>query len=103
MASEFVRVASRAEIPEGGMKVVEVRGQPIAICNVGGVYYAVHDQCTHETYPLTEGTLDGHVLTCVLHGAQFDVRTGEVLQPPAYEPVKTYEVATEGEDIFVGL
>ncbi|UCF18356.1 MAG: non-heme iron oxygenase ferredoxin subunit [Gemmatimonadota bacterium] len=103
MGSKWVKVANCGEIAPGGMKVVEIDGIPLAICNVEGTYYAVQDECTHETYPLTEGTLEGHVLTCVLHGAQFDVRTGKVLQPPAYEPVRTYQIAVNGEEIFVVL
>jgi nitrite reductase/ring-hydroxylating ferredoxin subunit len=103
MAKQLVKVATRDEIPPGCMKLVEVGSVQVALCNVNGRYYAVHDECTHETFPLTEGKLDGHVLTCMLHGAQFDVRTGKVLQPPAYEPVRTYEVAVEGEDVFLEL
>ena len=101
MAEQLVKVATRNEISPGRMKLVEAGSVELAVCNVDGEFYAVHDQCTHETFPLTEGSLDGHVLTCTLHGAQFDVRTGEVLQAPAYEPVRTYEVVVKGEDIFV--
>lgn len=97
----FVRVASVSEMPLGGMKAVRVDGVDVLLCNVDGELYAVHDECTHECFPLSEGTLDGHAVVCMLHGARFDVRNGEVLALPAYGPVATYEVETVGEDILV--
>ncbi len=100
-SKRFVRVASRDDVPPGMVKSVDVDGESIALCNFDGTFYAVHDECTHECFPLSEGTLEGEVLECMLHGAQFDVRTGEVLSPPAYEAVKTYEVRLEGENILI--
>ncbi len=82
---------------------VEPEGERIVLCNVAGTYYAVYDECTHECFPLSAGVLSGKTLTCTLHGARFDVETGEVLALPAYEPLKTYEVQVEGEDILVAL
>lgn len=99
---EFVKVATTDELPPGAMKAVEVNGEQVLLCRVGEEYHAVHDECTHECFPLSEGTLENHVLTCMLHGARFDVRTGEVLALPAYGPVKTYPVRIEGDQILVG-
>ena len=73
------------------------------VCNVDGEYYAVHDECTHECFPLSEGSLDGHTVTCMLHGASFDVRTGDVLAPPAYESLRLYRVRVDGEDIYIAI
>jgi nitrite reductase/ring-hydroxylating ferredoxin subunit len=101
MSIGFVRVAGRGEIRAGEMMAVEVEGDPVLLCNVDGEYYAVHDECTHECFPLSEGTLKGHCVTCLLHGARFDVRNGEVLALPAYGPVKTYAVRVEGDDILI--
>lgn len=91
------------DVPPGTMKVADVDGVPLVLCNVDGEFYAVHDECTHETYPLSEGTLKGHSLTCMLHGACFDVRTGEVLALPAYDELETFEVKVDGEDVLVSL
>jgi len=99
----FVKAASVNEVPPGFMKAARVGGVDVLICNVDGDFYALHDECTHECFPLTEGSLEGHVVICMLHGARFDVRTGEVLALPAYGPVDTYEVEVNGEDIFVAL
>jgi len=103
LENRFVKVGRLADVPPGGMQAVEVDGVPVALCNVNGELFAVHDECTHECYPLTEGTLEGHVLTCTLHGASFDVRSGAVLALPAYEPVSTYEVKVEGDSILIAL
>ncbi len=99
----YVRVAGTADVPVGTIKSVEVEGEPVALMNLDGMFYAVHDECTHECFPLSEGNLHDGELVCVLHGARFDVRTGAVLGPPAYEPVKIYEVRVEGEDIMVAV
>jgi nitrite reductase/ring-hydroxylating ferredoxin subunit len=53
-----------------------VRGTRIAVANVGGTYYAFDDTCTHEQCSLAEGDLAGTTVTCMCHGAEFDVRTG---------------------------
>lgn len=103
MQQRFVRVARQSEVAPGSMRSVTVAGVHVLICNVDGEYYAVHDQCTHELYPLSGGTLDGRRLTCMLHGACFDVTSGAVLSPPAYEAVKTYPVRLDGEDILIAI
>ncbi len=99
----FVPVATRSEVPPGRMKAVEVDGAQVLVCNVGGEYYAVHDECTHECFPLSEGSLDGHAVVCMLHGAGFDVTTGDILAPPAYERLKTYRVRIDGEYVCVAV
>ena len=99
----YVRVAKLSEVPPGTVKPVEANGVGIALCNVGGTVYALRDECTHEAFPLSAGELEGAVLTCPLHGAQFDVRTGRVRALPATVPVQTYPVRVEGEDIYVAV
>ncbi len=73
----------------------------IAIFNVDGAFYAMNDTCTHASGPLSEGELDGTVVTCPWHGATFDIKTGGVLGPPAPDGIRSYEVKTEGEDVLV--
>jgi 3-phenylpropionate/trans-cinnamate dioxygenase ferredoxin subunit len=101
-ADGFVTVAKVGEIPEGGVKVVRLEDQSVAVFHVGGAYYALEDVCTHDGGPLAEGTLDGDVIECPRHGARFDVRTGAVLCLPATTPVPTYEVRVEGDEIQLG-
>lgn len=98
----FVTVARVGEIPEGGVKVVRVDEQDIAVFLIDGNYYAIDDICTHDGGPLAEGTLEGCVIECPRHGAKFDVTTGAVKAMPATAPVPTYDVKVEGDEIRVG-
>jgi len=99
--AELVKVAKISDIPPGEIRSFVVEGEVIAICHVNGKFYAIKDECTHMEYPLSEGTLDEETITCAWHGAKFNVRTGEVLAMPAFEPVETYEIKVEGDDIYV--
>ena len=74
--STFVKVATQAELPMGGKKLVEVDGRAIAVFNVDGTLFAIDDVCTHDGGPLAEGELIGCEIECPRHGARFDVRTG---------------------------
>ncbi len=95
-------VARVGEIPVGGVKVVRVDDQPVALFHLEDGYYAMDDLCTHDGGPLAEGTLEDHVIECPRHGARFDVRTGAVLRLPAVAPVPTYRVRIEEGEIQVG-
>ena len=99
--SEFRTVASLDEVPPGTMLQVELDGQKIVLAHVGERVFALHDQCTHEEFPLSSGELVGQQITCVLHGARFDLETGAPRALPAVRPVKTYEARVEGEEIQV--
>jgi 3-phenylpropionate/trans-cinnamate dioxygenase ferredoxin subunit len=101
--SSFVKVASRAELPPGSKKVVEVDGRALAVIHCEGGFYAIDDVCTHDGGPLAEGPLFGCEIECPRHGARFDVRTGRPLRMPAIEPVATHPVEIRGEDIYVAL
>jgi nitrite reductase/ring-hydroxylating ferredoxin subunit len=96
MISEFVTThLQTADVPPGVIAAVDVGGTRIAIANVGGSYYAFDDTCTHAQCSLAEGELSGTTVTCMCHGAEFDVRTGAVLAPPAPAPVRAYRVRVE--------
>jgi ferredoxin-NADP reductase/nitrite reductase/ring-hydroxylating ferredoxin subunit len=99
--SNPIRVPSAAEITPGSGRLVEAKGQRIAVFNVGGRYHAIDETCPHQGGPLSEGTLDGQVVTCPWHGARFDVTTGVVLSGPARSGVATYPVRLAGPDLLV--
>ncbi len=101
--AEFVKVAETRDIPEGEMKVVEVRGEPIVIANIGGQFYAFNNSCPHAAGPLADGYLEEDVVECPYHGSQFNVRTGEYISGPASGPVQTYTVQLEGSDIKISV
>jgi len=80
--SRFVEAIKVIEIAPGGMKAVEIEGHEIVICNANGNFYAINRRCGHMNAPLDKGTLDGKILTCAMHCAQFDITTGEALSGP---------------------
>jgi 3-phenylpropionate/trans-cinnamate dioxygenase ferredoxin subunit len=102
-AGTFVTVAKVGEIPSGGVKVVRIGDQEIAVFHLDGAYHAMDDVCTHDGGPLAEGTIEDHVIECPRHGARFDIRTGAVLSMPATAPVTTYPVRVTGGEIQVAL
>lgn len=103
MSEHFIRVACRADLAPGQMMQVEAGGRRLLLANVDGNFYAVDDLCTHEDVPLYLGCLQGELIKCSLHGSRFNLRTGEVMDEPADENLRTYPVRVEGEDIEIGL
>ncbi len=77
-----VEVAKVSEIPVGTMKRVTAFNEHILLSNVGGKIYATQNDCGHQRASLARGTLEGSVVTCPLHGAKFDVTTGDNLAGP---------------------
>jgi 3-phenylpropionate/trans-cinnamate dioxygenase ferredoxin subunit len=99
--TEFVKVATLAELASGQRILIDFEEVTIAIFNINGEIYCIEDVCTHDGGPVAEGKLDGYEIECPRHGALFNVRDGSVLSMPAVVPVPTYEVRIEGEDIFI--
>jgi nitrite reductase/ring-hydroxylating ferredoxin subunit len=98
----FVKVAEVADVPPGAVRPVKVNGLTIALCNVGGTFYALADECVHRGGPLSEGWLDGEKLECPWHAWPYDVKTGCVTFN-AGAKVPTYEVKVEGSDVLVAV
>jgi nitrite reductase/ring-hydroxylating ferredoxin subunit len=82
MSDNFIPAIRTDEIAPDGMKSVELDGHQIVICNCGGTYFAFQRRCGHMNAPLELGTLDGKIVTCPMHCAQFDVTTGQALCGP---------------------
>jgi len=96
---EMTRVASTKDIAPGQAIAVEVQGHRIAVFNVNGEFKAIGDTCTHRGGPLSQGKVEGSTVTCPWHGAKFDIRTGNVLSPPAPAGVPSYKVLVEDGQI----
>ena len=79
----LLKAAEADEILPGGMKAVTLNGREIVLCNCAGTFYAVERACGHAKARLERGALTGWILTCPLHYAQFDIRSGEALSGPA--------------------
>ena len=95
---EWVEVAARAALGRGGTLAVSFGAYEIALYDVDGEVYATDNLCTHAHAMLTDGTLQGAVVECPLHGGRFEVTTGRGLGPPVPCDLKTYRVRVrEGE------
>jgi 3-phenylpropionate/trans-cinnamate dioxygenase ferredoxin subunit len=99
--AKFVKVARVEDIAPGEKRIFEVDGTLVVVINHNGKFYAIEDVCTHDGGPLGEGRLEGTQIICPRHGARFDVRTGDALTLPAFEPVPTFEVKIEDGDVLV--
>lgn len=97
-------VAARAdEVVEGEVIGVIVDGEPIALYKVAGQYYATGNVCTHEYALLSDGYVEGDCIECPLHQARFQIATGEVRAAPASEPIKSYPVKLDGDQVLVDV
>src|SRR2546425_491663 len=99
--AKMIKVAETKDLPPGKAAAFDVEGLRIAVFNVGGNYYAIDDTCSHEGGPLCEGEVNDLKVTCPWHAADFDLKTGSALCPPAFEGVRSYKVTVEGNDIKV--
>ena len=101
--AELKKVARIGDVPKGSMKAFELGHRRFVICNTGDGIYAVADECSHDSAPISDGELQGEEVVCQRHGARFSVRDGSVKGPPAVVPIDSYEVKIEGQDIYVLL
>jgi 3-phenylpropionate/trans-cinnamate dioxygenase ferredoxin component len=93
----LVEVCPLEELPAGEVRLVRAGEQTVCVYNLGGKLYAIEDRCSHDDGPLCEGDFDPDegVVVCPRHGATFDIRTGDALTLPAFEPVETFAVRVE--------
>ncbi len=115
--AELVEVLKKNELDDGTMKSVNVVGHEILIARVGDKYYAVDNRCPHMGGKLSKGKLDGTVVTCPLHGSQFDLRNGQVIRWTSFtgfiskvnklikspRPVTTYNIKTVDEVLYIEI
>jgi 3-phenylpropionate/trans-cinnamate dioxygenase ferredoxin subunit len=94
---------SLAALTEGKPLRIEKNGESICVTQVGSEVFAISDTCSHSEASLSEGDIEGFKIECWLHGAEFDVRTGEALTPPAVAPVKSYPVTIDGDSVTVEM
>jgi 3-phenylpropionate/trans-cinnamate dioxygenase ferredoxin component len=99
----FVKACALSDVPDQGAFAVEIEDTPVAVVRAGDDVYAVRDVCSHAEVALSEGEVYDHTIECWLHGSCFDLRTGKPTNPPATQPVPTYRVKIEGDDVYVSL
>ena len=100
---EYVEIAPISELPNGERLFVEVSDKPIVIFNIAGQLFAIGDVCTHDNGPLGDGMLEGFNIVCPRHGAEFDVRTGKVLELPAVVDIPAYPIQVRDGNIYLGV
>jgi 3-phenylpropionate/trans-cinnamate dioxygenase ferredoxin subunit len=98
--SAWVRVGTRSDLLPGEHLIVWDGDTAIAVYNIDGQLYAVEDLCTHDGGELAGGPVDGFEVECPRHGGRFDLRTGEVTCPPAFDPIATFPVKEEDGAIW---
>ncbi len=101
MSSQFLKVAEKKDIPPGEMKVVSLANEQVCLINIEDNFYAIGNVCTHQGGPLNEGICDGYELECPWHLAKFDIRTGNVISPPAERSVSSYDLRIEDNNILI--
>jgi len=97
---ELIKVTTKDSVQPGQVKNYYKEGKSIAIVNVGGKLYAFEDSCPHMGARLSNGSLDGNVITCPEHSSKFDVITGKALAV-ADSPLILYEVKIDGNDVYI--
>ena len=103
MSAPYSTVASLNELRTRKLLCVEAQGMRLALAYVDGKVFAVDDMCSHEDASLAKGSLHGECVKCPLHGSRFDLNSGAALDEPAEDPIRTYPVRIEGDDILVQL
>ena len=99
--ADRITLGKADEVPEGEVRSFDANGVAVAVANVGGSLFAFDDTCPHRQCSLAEGDLEETRIICACHGSEFDVRTGELLNGPAQDPVAHYDLAVEGGEIQV--
>src|SRR5688572_28029175 len=95
--SDWVDIGSAEELVATQRLEGEVDGYRVRVARVNGNLYAFEDRCTHDDAPFDDAPIEDSEITCPRHGARFCLRTGAALSPPAYEPLRIFEVrAVEG-------
>jgi nitrite reductase/ring-hydroxylating ferredoxin subunit len=99
----LVKLCDKNILTPGQLRSFKVRSREILAVNLGGKVFCLDGRCTHAGAPLSEGTLNGEVLTCPWHYSQFNITSGEVIGGPAYKQLKSYRVEERENTIFIDL
>ena len=115
--SNLVKVGKIGELKDGAMKEVLARGREILLARVGNSYYAAENLCPHMGGKLSQGKLEGTVVTCPRHGSQFDLTDGRVIRwlkgsglasmvgkaLKSPRPLATYNVKVDDDRILIEI
>jgi len=97
-----VRLCSVDELGPGQMRRFDPAGMDsVLVCNEGGTFYAVDDECTHAIASLAEGRLEGRTVFCPLHGGSFDICTGKAKSLPCRQALRTWPLAVVNGELWL--
>ena len=99
--SDWTDIGSLAELEASSRLEADVDGYRVRVAQVNGKLYAFEDRCTHDDSPFDDAPIEDNEIICPRHGARFSLRTGDALTPPAYEPIRTFNVKVENGRILV--
>jgi 3-phenylpropionate/trans-cinnamate dioxygenase ferredoxin subunit len=99
--AKYEFAAQVQDVSVGKTKCIIASDKEILLCHTAEGFFAVDNLCSHAAERLSTGKLKGHKILCPLHGAAFDVRDGSALSRPASQPIRSYDVRVEGEDILI--
>lgn len=99
--SERIELCKTEDVAEGTAIKVETNDLILAVFNLNGAYYVIDDTCTHGPGSLSEGPICGEVVECNFHNGSFNIKTGEVVDPPCMIPIKTYVTKVENDTVFI--
>ena len=99
--SEWTDIGSAADLSASQHLEADVDGMRVRVTRVNGTLYAFEDRCTHDDSPFDDAPIEDSEITCPRHGARFCLRTGAALSPPAYEPLRIFEVRAVGGRVEV--
>lgn len=102
-APRRIRLCAVGDVAAGAALKVETDGLTLAVFNLDGEFCVTDDACTHGPGSLSEGFVDGDCVECNFHQGVFNIRTGEVVQPPCFIPVRTYRAVVEDGAVFVEM
>lgn len=88
----WVDVGQSRQLESSSHLEAEVGGYQIRVVRVNGRLYAFEDRCTHDDSPFEDAAIEDCEIICPRHGARFSLENGEVLSPPAYEPLRVFQV-----------
>jgi len=105
MASQRHSVCKADAVPEGKGETFVVEGRRVAVFNVDGEFFALEDRCSHADAPIADGYVHRRekCVACPWHGAEFDLRSGKVLTPPACEDITAFPTAVEGGEVLIEI
>ena len=98
---ETIDLCGVEEVAEDEPLQVEKDGLTLAVYKVEGEIFVTDDHCTHGPGSLSGGYLEDYIIECDFHGGQFDIRTGEVVEPPCIVPIKTYKVTQQDGRVLI--